>query len=85
MAAGKPIVGPIDGETARIVRDARCGMCSPAEDPAALAETMRSIAAQPEKLSEYGENARRYYQENFRKEIFISQLIRALQDNAAAN
>ena len=85
MAAGKPIVGPIDGETARIVRDARCGMCSPAEDPAALAETMRRIAAQPEKLSEYGENARRYYQENFRKEIFISQLIRALQDNAAAN
>ena len=85
MAAGKPIVGPIDGETARIVRDARCGMCSPAEDPAALAETMRRIAAQPEKLNEYGENARRYYQENFRKEIFISQLTRALQDNAAAN
>ncbi len=85
MAAGKPIVGPIDGETARIVREARCGMCSAAEDPQALAETMRQIAAQPEKLKEYGENARNYYQENFRKETFIAELTTVLEENCVTN
>ena len=81
MAAGKPIVGTINGETARIIREADCGMCSPAEDPAALAEVMRKIAAEPEKLKLYGENARRFYMEHFQKEHFIAELTKVLREN----
>lgn len=81
LAAGKPIAGPIDGETPRIVADACCGICTPAEDPQALAEAMRELAAQPEKLKEYGENARRYYRNHFTKDIFMTTLTQILRDN----
>lgn len=80
MAAGKPVIGSINGETARVIRDAECGLCSPAEDPAALANVMRQMAAEPEKLKVYGENARNYYHNNFRKEYFISELTKVLEE-----
>ncbi len=81
MAAGKCVIGSIDGETARVIREADCGMCSPAEDPEALAQIIRQAASQPEKLKRYGENARSYYQKNFRKEYFMSTLVDVLQEN----
>ncbi len=85
LAAGKPIVGTIDGETARVIQDAECGLCSPAENPVALAHIMRQIADKPERLKKYGENARQYYQENFRKECFMSKLTKILHENSVEN
>lgn len=81
LAAGKPVFGAVDGETARVVQEARCGMCVPAEDPGALARILRQAAAQPEKLKEYGENAGRYYREHFQKEKFLSTLEAVLREN----
>ncbi len=81
MAAGKCIIGSINGETARVIREADCGLCSPAEDPAALAQVLRQIAAQPEKLRQYGRNARMYYQNYFQKESYMSKLAAVLQEN----
>ena len=83
LAAGKPVVGTIDGEAARVIREAECGMCAPAEDPETLAELIRRMAAQPELRKQYGENARRYYRAHFQKEKFISDLAAVLQENAA--
>ena len=83
LAAGKPVVGAIDGEAARVIREAECGMCAPAEDPETLAELIRRMAAQPELRKQYGENARRYYRAHFQKEKFISDLAGVLQENAA--
>lgn len=83
LAAGKPVVGAIDGEAARVIREAECGMCAPAEDPETLAELIRRVAAQPELRKQYGENARRYYRAHFQKEKFISDLAAVLQENAA--
>lgn len=83
LAAGKPVVGAIDGEAARVIREAQCGMCAPAENPEALAELIRRMAAQPELRKQCGENARRYYRAHFQKEKFISDLAAVLQENAA--
>ena len=83
LAAGKPVVGAIDGEAARVIREAECGMCAPAEDPETLAELIRRMAAQPKLRKQYGENARRYYRAHFQKEKFISDLAAVLQENAA--
>lgn len=85
LAAGKPIVGAIDGEAPRVIREAQCGMCAPAENPEALAELIRRMAAQPELRKQYGENARQYYREHFQKEKFISDLAAVLWENAAEN
>ena len=82
MAAGKPVVGAIDGETARIVNEeARCGICCGAEDAQGLADAIRETAADSARRAQYGENARRYYREHFRKERFFAMLEAVLQEN----
>lgn len=82
MAAGLPIVGAIDGETATVVQSANCGICVPSGDAAGLAEAMRRLANHPESLTEFGHNARLYYQEMFRKQIFMEHLANVLNAHA---
>ena len=81
LAAGKPVVGAINGETAAVVADANCGVCVAAEDAAALAEALASLADTPERLRTYGENARRYYEAHFRREVFFEKLTDVLKEN----
>lgn len=83
MAAGKPVVGAIDGETARLVNEeAMCGLCCPAEDAEGLARIIRQMAADPDFRARCGENARRHYRENFRKERFFATLEVVLKENS---
>ena len=82
MAAGKPVVGAIGGETARVVNeDAACGMCCAPENTKGLADIMLRIAEDDARRVQFGENARRYYQEYFRKEQFFALLETVLQEN----
>jgi len=73
MAAGKPILGSIAGETPYIVAQAGCGLCAAPEDPAAFADAVRAFIASPERMA-MGENARRYYLEHFTKEGHMNRL-----------
>ena len=82
MAAGKPVVGSIGGETARVVNDdAQCGMCCAPEDAVALAEIMRKFASDEDLRNCCSKNARRYYQDHFSKEHFFTMLETVLQEN----
>ena len=82
MAAGKPVVGAIGGETASVVNeDAVCGMCCTPEDAKGLADIMLRLAEDDALRAQFGENARRYYQEYFRKEQFFALLEAVLQEN----
>ncbi len=81
FAAGKPVAGAIDGETAAVVADANCGVCVAAEDANALAEALVSLASAPERLVEYGANARRYYEAYFQKDAFLRTLTDVLKEN----
>ena len=82
MAAGKPVVGAIDGETARLVNEeARCGICCGAEDAQGLANAIREMAGDDARRAVCGENSRRYYREHFRKERFFETLEAVLQEN----
>lgn len=78
MAAGKPIIGAIDGETRLIIEEADCGFCCKAEDHIALAELVRGFAFNAENHKAMGENARKYYHEHFGKKIFMKSLIEFL-------
>lgn len=72
MAAGKPIIGAIDGETALVIEDAECGLCGLAEDAEVLAANVREfIEIYRQKL---GENARKYYDRQFNRMMFIESL-----------
>lgn len=79
LAAGKPLVGAIEGETARVIMDAQCGLWGPAEHAAALAGNIRRAASDPDLRKTWGLNARRYYEHNFRREDFMQTLTRVLQ------
>lgn len=82
MAAGKPLVGSIGGETAEVIREAGCGVCAEPEDIEALAERIRELMDHPERFAEYGKNSRKYYQSHFRKAAFLEKLTDVLRKYA---
>ena len=73
MAAGKPVLGSIGGETSYVIDKAECGFCSPPDDPAAFADIVRRFLSDsnPEKM---GQNGRAYYQKHFTKTHHMDQL-----------
>lgn len=72
MAAGKPIIGAVGGETAFVINEAKCGFCSEAEAPEVLAENVRKFIKADK--NEMGKNAQKYYEEHFKKSGFIDAL-----------
>ena len=82
MAAGKPVIGAIDGETAETINAAACGYCGEAENAEALAENVRRFCEDVEsgRAAEFGENARAYYEANFTKEKFFAELESAMKE-----
>ncbi|GAA0319290.1 glycosyltransferase family 4 protein [Bacillus carboniphilus] len=73
MAAGKPIIGAINGETSRVIRDANCGLCCAAEDYSELAKLLIQFCDNNEK-EKMAENSYNYYIKNYSKDRFISVL-----------
>ena len=80
MAAGKPIIGAINGETQIVINEANCGLCSPAENYIELANNIRKFAKETDKHLLYGENARNYYDCNFSKKIYMERLNNLLNE-----
>lgn len=73
MAVGKPIIGAIDGETKVVIEDAQCGFCGKAENVDELIENIKRFIRSDRK-EEMGQNARKYYEENFEKKLFMDKL-----------
>ena len=78
MAAGKPIIAAVNGEAAHIIKEAECGCCAPAEDVDGLVSCIKEFIKSDKEI--LGRNARKYYEENFRKEKFISKFIEELEN-----
>ncbi len=73
MAAGKPIIGAIDGETNNVILEANCGFCGPAENVEELVKNIIRFIDSTKK-SEMSKNARKYYEEHFEQTVFIDKL-----------
>lgn len=80
MAAGKPIIGAVDGETSLVINEAKCGLCCGAEDFEGLARITLQFANEFEKQAVYGKNAKEYYNRHFRKDIFIDKFVSILEE-----
>ena len=75
LACGKPIIASIDGEGAKIVIDAKCGVTSPAEDSLKLSEAIKELMALGKsKRSEMGNNGRAYYEKEFERDGLLKRL-----------
>ncbi len=77
MAAGKPVIGAIDGETKKVIDEAKCGFCSDAESAQQLAENVLKFISS-DKKEQFGINARTYYENNFTEDKFIDNLLSEL-------
>jgi glycosyltransferase involved in cell wall biosynthesis len=81
MAVGKPIIGAANGEIPRTIEKSACGLCAPAESVEDLAAAVRAFLEHPNKAL-MGENARKYYLENFSRERFMDAVERELMEHA---
>lgn len=77
MAAGKPIIGAICGETERVVEEAKCGFICNAEDYQSLAKLILKFCDSDETI-QMSNNAHKYYMGNFDKNKFIDLLEKEL-------
>ena len=76
MAAGKPILGAIDGEGARVVSEADCGLVGPAEDFQRLAINIREFYHLSESTRiEMGQNAKDYFERYFEMCTQVKKLV----------
>ncbi len=73
MAAGKPIIGAIDGETAEVIKDAKCGYCGKADDVNELVKNIELFMESKEK-EKMGFNARMFYEKFFARDRFMDEL-----------
>lgn len=79
MAAGKPVIGCINGEATRIIEESGCGLCCAAEDHQGLADLVLQFC-KSDKKEEMGKNAQKYYAENYSKKQFMQGLEKVLLD-----
>lgn len=77
MAAGKPIIGAIDGETKIVIEDAKCGFCGRACDVQEFTNNIKKFIKSQDIVS-MGKNSRAYYETHFHKESFMNKLEREL-------
>lgn len=67
LSSGRPTVAVVseDSEVARVVEEADCGVRVEQCNPEALAEAIRRLAADPERVERMGLNARRVLEEKY--------------------
>ncbi len=66
MACAMPIVAAAEGETRRIIAEARCGRCGDLGDAETLAENI-VLMAEDSNIADMGRNAREYFERYFVK------------------
>ncbi|RFU93814.1 glycosyltransferase WbuB [Sphaerochaeta halotolerans] len=85
MAAGKPIIGMIDGSAREVIKESNCGICVPANDVDGFANALCSFARDKCFHEMYANNGRSYFKKNFSKKGFMNALekeISSLGNNA---
>lgn len=73
LASGRTILGSINGETQKIIRDADCGFCVAANDTNSFVDKMNYFIDNPSCLASFGKNSRRFFLENFTLEKYIAR------------
>ncbi len=80
MAAGKPLIGAIDGAAKEVIEESGCGFAAEAENSEQLAGKIREFCALTAQRREtLGKNAREYYDRYFTKNIFMNTLLSHLE------
>lgn len=74
MTVGKPIFGAINGAAKEVIEEAQCGKCTKAGDSEGLADIMLDFIENSTSYAQCGENARKYFVNNFTLDKYVSCL-----------
>lgn len=85
MVAGKPIIGAISGEVKDVIMEANCGLCCDSLDYNTFADLILEASKDKKRLRKWSENSRKYYKNNFDKDICINDLIKFFESIKANN
>lgn len=82
LAAGKPVIGAINGETQMVLKESESGFVGNAEDSEQLSENIRKfMALTDEDRKQLGMNARKYYEQNFARDLYMDSMEKWLGKN----
>jgi len=80
LAAGRPVIASLNGESERLVRGAEAGFTCPAGDAEALAAAVLKLYGLPSSERDHmGSNGRRYFEEHFEPSKRLEELIELFQ------
>ncbi len=75
LACGKPIIAALEGEGARVVREAGAGLTPSPEDPKALADAILAMYHMPEESRRaMGLRGRGYFETHFERGLLLERL-----------
>lgn len=81
LAVGRPVIGCLNGEGARLIEEAGAGLTVPAEDAFGLARAILTLYRMaPEARKKMGDNGRLFYRQNFDHEQLVDRLVGFFQD-----
>ena len=81
LAAAKPILGSLDGEGARIIRDSDGGLAVPTENSQRLYEAIEIFLQKtPEQLESMGKKSLEYYLQNFERIMILTKIENILKE-----
>ena len=81
MACARPIIAALDGEGARVVREAGAGVAVPAEDSEALAQAVLDMYKMPPAEREaMGARGREYFLREFERDMLLARLDRWMKE-----
>lgn len=84
MAAGKPIIGAIDGEAKRVIEQTQCGYCVPSGDFEGLAKICMEVADKRAEYAAFGSRSRAAYEQMFSRDRFMNSLEQHFCDMCAS-
>ena len=75
MACGMPIIASASGETERIIKESKCGVCSPIGNYSNLSDEIKKMAKKDiKKSSTVRKNSEEYYEKNFNKKLLMDKI-----------
>ena len=74
MSAGKPILASVDGGAKEIIDECQCGIAVPADDVDGYANAIKEFIENHAKYSECGIRAKKYFDENYDREVVMDKL-----------
>ena len=78
MAAGKPIIGALNGAGHQVIEESKCGYCAEAGDYEGLADALTRFINDKSMNRKFGENAKSYFMENFTQDKHFELLEQVL-------